>query len=207
MQRSTQTRDGNSCRKNTTVNTLLASGPSWPVSLAFLIGGPLNTTPPRGTSWCPNLVWEELFWNWSGAVIVVCVLRGWPHIRQNFCYGVLLSELLLPGLVPFYRDQLSPEILQSNELHMLQNDQLWRDLFQRMHLHHGLPSLHRYQQWSFCQSVQHHSAGQTIEYVHETQQFTQPHTGLLGTALFCICHRYDPLFTVFTFRCNCLINE
>jgi len=90
---------------------------------------------------------------------------------------------------------------------MLQNNQLWRDLFQRMHLHHGLPSLHRYQQWSSCKSVQHRSAGQTIECTHETPQFTQSHTRLLGTALFCNCHRSDPLFRVFTFMCNCLMNE
>lgn len=83
---------------------------------------------------------------------------------SEFC--VLFLQLLLPGLILFFRDQLSPEILQCSELHMLQNDQLWRDLFQRIHLHHGLPS---HQKWSYAQSVQHQPEGQITKFIHKTQ--------------------------------------
>lgn len=97
----------------------------------------------------------------------------WSHVLWDRIsvseFGILLLRLLLPGLIPFYRDQLSPKILQSSELHILQNDQLWGDLFQRMHLHHGLPSLHTYQQWSSGQSVQHQSEGQITKCIHKTQ--------------------------------------
>lgn len=48
----------------------------------------------------------------------------------------------------------------------------------------------------------------TNNWIHSWDtRFYPTRTRLFGTALFCICHRYDSLFTVFIFTCNCLMNE